>query len=860
MRFYEALLHFYPASFRGEYGNEMRKIFAQRRRDASGFLAAYMLWIETFFDVLFNALAVHWDILRQDLLYTWRTLARTPGFAITAVLVVALGVGANTAAFTVTDFVLLRPLPFHQPERLVKLWETTPGYSRMELSPANYRDWKRMSTSFDAMGAFVPISVNLVGQGDPERIEGTSVTADLLPLLGSQPSFGRAFTSADEREGASGTLLLSHRLWQAVFGGDPAVIGRKVILDHGPYTVIGIMPQDFYFPDRQTELWTPKQFLEEDYRERDNNYLQVVARLKPGVSLAQSRAELSVVAGQLERQYPKENLHTGAAANLLRDEVSERSRLLLIAMCGAAICVLLIACANLANLLLARGLARQRELAVRAALGAGRERLVRQLVTESLVLAVAGGALGVLVALTALPLLTKLVPDTLPIAQGPSVDLRVMSFAALLTALTGIAFGVVPARRACRADLRALREGSRAGGGRRERLRSALVIVEVMASVALLVSSGLLMRALWRIQATDPGFRTDGVLTVNTTLPMPKFEKTALRQEFFTQVLTGVRALPGVSSAAFISFLPMVMRGGIWPVAITGQPLVRSESNTASMRFVTPGFFATLGIPLHMGRDVAESDALGSPFVAVVSRSFARRYWPGEDPLGRHFQFAYHDRTVIGVVGDIRVRGLELDSEPQVYLASRQMPDGEVAFYAPQNLVIRFSGTTAMLVPSIRQIVQSADREEPISDVRTLAEIVEDETASRSLQLRVLASFAAIAFLLAAIGIHGLLSFAVSQRSQEIGVRIALGARSSNILAMVLRQGMLLAVAGLLPGVVLAYAAGRAMESILAGVQPADTITFTAAVGLCLVMSLVGSLLPALRAVRVDPLTAIRSE
>ncbi len=860
MGFYRALLHLYPASFRAEYGDEMCEIFARRRHDASGFLAAGGLWIETFFDVLINALAVHWDILRQDLQYTWRTLARTPGFAITAVLVVALGVGANTAAFTVTDFVLVRPLPFHEPERLVKLWETTPGYTRMELSPANYRDWKRMSTSYDAMGAFVSSSVNLVGQGEPERLEATSVTADLFPVLGSQPAFGRLFTAADERYGAAGTVLLSHRLWQSVFGGDPGVIGRKVILDQGPYTVIGIMPRDFNFPDRQTELWTAQQFQEQDYQERDNNYLQVVARLKPGVSLAQSRAELNVIAGQLERQYPAENQHTGGAAILLHDEVSERSRLLLVALCGAAICVLLIACANLANLLLARGLVRQRELAVRAALGAGRERLVRQLVTESLVLAVAGGVLGMLVAFSALPLLTKLVPDSLPISQAPSVDLRVMAFAALITVLTGIGFGVVPARRACRADLRALWEGSRAGGGRREGLRSALVIVEIMASVALLVSSGLLMRALWRIQATDPGFRADGVLTINTALPMPKFEKTALRQEFFTKVLTGARALPGVSSAAYISFLPMVRVGGIWPVAITGQPLVRSESNTASMRFVTPGFFVTLGIPVQMGRDIAESDALGSPYVAVVSRSLVRRYWPNENPLGRHFQFAFHGRAVVGVVGDIRVRGLERPSEPQVYLPSQQMPDGEVIFYAPQNLVIRSTGTPAMLVPSIRQIVQGADREEPISDVRTLSEIVEEQTAPRSLQLRVLGAFATIAFLLAAIGIHGLLAFAVSQRSQEIGVRIALGARSGNILTMVLRQGMLLSVAGVLPGVALAYAAGRAMESLLAGVKPADTITFAAAVGLCLVMSLVGSLLPALRAVRVDPLTVIRSE
>lgn len=865
MRIDDALLRLYPASFRAEYGNEMRAIWARRRRDASGPAAAGAVWIATVFEVLANATMVHWDILRQDLRYTARTLARSPGFALTAILVMALGVGANTAAFSVTDFVLIRPLPFPAPERLVTVWEKVPGYSAMELSPANYVDWKHMSKSFDGMGAYWNRSVNLVGQGDPERLEAAAVTADLLPLLGVQPAVGRVFTAAEDREGAPGTLLLSYPLWQAVFGGDAGVIGRHVNLDNEPYVVIGVMPRDFHFPSRDAELWMPMRFHEhdDDFRDRNNNYINVVARLKRGVSLADARAEMAVVAAQLERQFPKENRQTTASVNLLRDELSQQSRLLLMALSGAAICVLLIACANLANLLLARGLARQRELAVRAAMGAGRERLVRQLATESLVLALAGGALGVLVAAAAVPLLTRLVPSSLPIAQSPSIDLRVLIFAGLTSGLTGLGFGVLPALRASRRfDFSPLREGSRAGGGRKERLRTVLVAAEVAASVVLLVSAGLLMRALWRIEATDPGFHAGGVVTLQTALPMPKYNETGRRGGFYTQVLSAVRALPGVSSAAFISFLPMVMRGGIWPVAVDGKPLDldRSGSHTASLRFVTPGFFATMGIPLHRGRDVAESDTLDAAFTAVVSESFVRRYWPHEDPLGRHFKMAFHDRMVVGVAGDIRVRGLERNSEPQVYLPYRQVQDGWLQGYAPKDLVIRSATGPGTLLPAVRRIIRGADSEQPVSDVRTMADIVEQQTASRSAQVRVLGAFAAIAFILAGVGIHGLLSFAVSRRRQEIGVRIALGARPGEIVKMIVRQGACLALAGAVPGVVLAYASGRALEGLLAGVKPGDALTFASALGLCMLMTVLGSLWPALRAVGIDPISAIRSE
>jgi putative ABC transport system permease protein len=864
MRAYRALLHLFPASFRIEYGEEMCAILARSRRETAGPLAVVALWVGAVLDVLANAVRAHVDVFRQDLRYTLRTLGRAPGFTVTTILVAALGVGATTATFSITDHVLIRPLPFAEPERLVKLWEddTLQGYGRTELSPANYRDWKRMSTSFATMAAYHGLSVNLVGEGDPERLEGASVTADLLRLLGAGPALGRAFIAADDQEGAPGTLLLSHGLWQRRFGGDPGVLGRKVILDDEPYTIIGVMPRDFHFPSRTAELWTTTRFAAQNFEDRTDRYLSGVARLQHGVSLEQARADMRLVTAQLEREHPKENAGMRATVSRLRDEVSPQARLLLAALFGAALGVLLIACTNLASLLLARALFRRRELAVRTALGAGRERLVRQLLTESLILAACGGALGVALAAAATPLVARLVPTALPIAETPAIDLRVLLFAAVTTCLTGIGFGVIPALRACGdPDASGLREGSRGGvGGRRERLRSALVVAEVTVSVVLLVSSGLLIRALWRLQGVDPGFRADGVLTLRTALPWPKYEKTQRRGQFYAQVLAGVRSLPGVSNAAYISFLPMATRGGIWPVEVPGQPKAPSEASTVSLRFVTPEFFAALGIPIRQGRDVSESDTRESPFVAVVSESFVRRYWPVEDPRGRRFQVASRDRTIVGVVGDVRVRGLESTSEPQVYLPYQQVADGNLVGYTPKDLVVRSSVDPGMLLPAIRRVIAKADPQQPISDVRTLSDIVEAETAPRSVQVRVLGAFAAIAVLLAGIGIHGLLAFAVSNRAQEIGVRLALGARPRDILMLVLRQGLLMAAAGVVAGVALAYAAGRTLEALLAGVSPRDATTFLVAVAFALVMTLAGSLVPALRAVRVDPLSAIRAE
>jgi putative ABC transport system permease protein len=858
MRLYRLLLHLYPASFRNEYAGEMCGVLARRLRDTSA-MGLPALWIGVFFEILFNALAVHADVLRQDLRYTARALRRTPGFAATAVLVVALGIGANTAAFSLADQVLLRPLPFPHPEQLVKLWQTEPGYSRLELSPANYADWKKMSHSFAAMGAYNRNAVNLVGEGEPVRIDIALVDRDVLPTLQVQPLLGRVFSPADDREGAGGTLLLSYGLWQRRFGGDPQVLGRQVLLNDERYTVIGVMPRTFYFPNRDIQLWTAIRLKADNYGDRNDNWLEAVGRLRPGVSVAQALSEMAVVTAQLERQYPKENEGTHANVYLLRDDVSTQSRLLLYALVGAAICVLLIACTNLANLLLVRALVREKELAVRTAIGAGRERLIRQLTTESLVLAFLGGALGVVVAGLTAPLLSRLVPNTLPVEQASAFDWRVLLFAGALTALTGVVFGVAPAWRVCRkADLTALREGARAGSGKKERLRAALVMAEVAASVVLLVSTGLLLRALWKLQGNDPGFRTEGVLTLRTALPDPKYNATATRANFYNRVLGDIRQLPGVTGAAYISFLPMAMGGGIWPVQVAEHPTDRSEAHTVSMRFVTPGFFAAMRIPLRGGRDVEDGDTLDRPLAAVVSQSFAERYWPHQDPLGRHFKMAFQDHTIVGLVGDIRVRGMESSSEPQVYFPYRQVQDGWFQFYEPKDLVVRAEGNSGALLPQIYRIVRAADAEQPVSNVRTLADIVEANTASRAIEVRVLAAFAAIAFLLAAVGIHGVLAFAVSSRAREIGVRMALGAQRGAIVRMVVRRGALLAVAGVVPGVALAWYAGKTLEALLAGVKPYDAATFLAATGLCLTMTLLGCLLPAWRAARVDPMTAMR--
>ena len=859
MPLYRLLLRLYPASFRNEYGEEMMRLFAERRHGASTTLRLG-LWLEALRDALTTAPRVHLDILAQDLRYTRRTLARTPGFAVAAVTVMALGIGATTAVFSIADRVLLRPLPFKDPDSLVRVWEKVPGYPQLEPSPLNYRDWRDMAHSFAQLEAHMDHPVNMI-TAEPMRVAGVALTGPLLPMLGVQPALGRLFTDREAQAGGPGAVILSDRLWRRAFAADPNVLGRAVRLDETTFTVVGVMPPDFYFPDRETDLWVPMTLGPSWFVDADNNFLRVLGRLQPGVSLDAARAEMDGISAALEQRRPKENAQTRATLRLLGDQVGWQSQLMIRVLSGGALCLLLIACTNLASLLLTRFAARRRELTVRAALGAGRERLTRQLLTESLALSLAGGAAGVAFAYFATPLLARLVPTTLPVPEATVLDPRVLLAAAAVTILTGVAFGVLPAWRVSRAAQSiSIREGGRGTIGGRERLRAALVTAQIAASIVLLVSTGLLARALLRVQAIDPGFDAGGVLTLRTALPAEKYKTTMSRVQFYDRVIADVSALPGVTAAAYTSFTPMVMRGGIWAVELPGGTPQDADVHTASLRYLTPNYFKALGVPLRQGRDFAASDTFRSTFVAVVSESFAKRYWPDGSALGRTFTIAFHQRTIVGVAGDVRVRGLEQISEPQVYVPYTQIRDGFMPFYAPKDLLIRAAGDPLGLVPAVRRIVRDVDPELPVADVQTLAEVVGLQTAPRRTQTTVLALFAGMALLLAAVGLHGLLSFGVAQRRQEIGVRMALGARCGSVLGLVLGESGRLALIGCLAGLGLAYAAARGFDSLLAGVQPNDPWTYAGAALIAAVMTLTGSLAPALRAVRVDPASALRAE
>ena len=856
---YRALLRLYPAGFRHDHAEAMAAIFAERAA-ATGVPGRIGLVLAAVPEVFANALALHWEILRQDLRYTARTLRSARGFAFTVIVVTALGVGANTAAFSVADFVLVRPLAFPDAESLVRICEgprTGPsGWGCMnQFSPANYRDFKEQTRSFESMGAFLRSALNLVdGRNEPQRVNGAMVTPEVLSLLGVRPVMGAVF-DPKSTTAQSGTVVISYGLWQTRFGGDRGILGRTLNLDGSPHVVIGVMPATFHFPTRDAQLWTPLNFDENDYSNRGNSYIEAIARLAPGVTFEQARADLDIVVERLARAYPESNEETGVSFFRMRDEFSPRFRLMLQALCGAAICILILACANLANLSLARAGTRVRELAVRSALGAGKERLIRQMVTESITLAFIGGVVGVLVSLVTFPLLSLMVPTTLPLDSQPSLNLRMLLLAGLFTTLTGLGFGLVPAMRAGgRSAIEALRAGR--SGRRQQRARSILVGLEVAAAVVLLASAGLLIRAMLRVQATDPGFKSESVLTLRTVLPKPKYESVDRRERFYQEVLNDVRRMPGVSSAAYISGLPMVLTGGVTRVTLPGQEVRRDGEYYVSRRFASPEFFRTMGIPLISGRDFEERDALDRREIAVVSKSFADRYWPNQDPLGKGFLYNDSLTTVVGVVGDIKVRGLERTSEPQLYLPTSRSS----GFHDPKDMVVRTTGAPMSLLPAVREIVRRADPEQPISDVSTLADLLDSQTASRAAQVDVLVALAAVALLLAGLGIYGLLAYTVAQMRREIGVRLALGAEPNRIARGIVWNGLSIVLVGLIPGLFAAWAAGRSMNALLFGVEPADPTTIVITVGLCLLMAFTGALLPALRAVRVSPMTVMRSE
>ena len=856
---YEALRRLFRSSYRVEHGSELHQTFTESNRDrerAAGALGAAG-------DVVPDTLLAQWEILRQDVRYAARTMSRSRGFVTTVVLVTALGVGANTATFSVADAVLLRPLPFPDPNGLVRLCEGPKdggGWGCMnELSPANFRDVTAAATRTRGWGAFTFAEGNLVGFGEPVRIGGTAVTANVFSVLGVRPMLGRVFdASAIERD--EGSVVLSYGLWRSQFGGDPGVVGKTIRLDDTPRVIVGVMPAGFHFPMPNDQIWTPLILREDDYAERDNTYLQAIGRLAPGATFEQARAELAAIFAGLARDHPETNAETGFSFLRQRDFVLPRYRLMLLALCGASLSLLLLTLANLGNLLLVRAAGRERELAVRAALGAGSERLVRQMLTESVVLAVVGGAAGVLIATLAVPLLSHLVPGTLPLAQAPRVDLRALGIAGVFTALTGIGFGLIPAAMVGRTGFRALRDGTRAGGGRRQRLRTVLVTVEVAVSVVLLVASGLLIRAVWKVQGVDPGFASERVLTLRTALVASRSADSVRRTEFYDRVLAGVQSLPGVSSAAYTSGLPMVLTGGIAGVEIPGAEVRNRRTDGVSLRYVTPQFFRTLGIPVLQGRSVDDGDRMGRPRVAVVSESFVRQYWPNENPIGKTFKVRGLEPAVVGVVRDIKVRGLERTNEPQLYMSAAQAPAQLGGLYIPKDLILRASVQVETLLPAVRDVIRHVDPEQPVSHVRLMSDVVSEQTADRRAQLHILSALAAVALLLTGVGIHGLLAFMVAQRTREIGVRLALGAEPGRVARMIVGEAARLALFGGIPGIIAAYAAARAMRALLFGIPPGDLITLASGAVLVILVTLAGGLAPAFRAVRVSPLVAMHAD
>jgi predicted permease len=803
----------------------------------------------------------------QDLRYGLRALRKRPGFTAVAVITLALGIGANTAIFSVVNTILLRPLPYKDPDRLVMVWEdaTKHGYPRDTPAAANFVDWREQNKVFEGMAAVADQSFNLTGVGDPERLDGKRVSANLFGLLGVEPVLGRGFLPEEDAPGAGRVAVLSHGLWQRRFGADPAVVGRALDLNGQSYTVVGVMPPAFQFPSPDVQLWVPIAFTQQQAASRGNHYLQVVARLKPGVGVEQAQAEMSTIASRLQQQYPEQNTDLGAAVVPLHEQVVGDIRPALLILLGAVGFVLLVACANVANLLLARAAARQKEIALRVALGASRARLVRQFLTESLLLAALGGVVGLLLALWGVNLLKAFVPDSISQVKAIAVDVKVLGFTLLVSLFTGFVFGLAPATQASNFNLsETLKEGGRdaISSGRGKRIRSALVVAEVAVSLVLLVGAGLLINSFLRLRSVEPGFRADNLLTMGVVLPAQKYPDHARRAAFYDELLRRVEAVPGVKSAAVTNWIPLVKQGDSTSITVEGRPAPEpGKELIAVTRVVSPDYFKTMGIQLSRGRAFdASQDRADSPGAVVVSETAARRYWPGEDAVGKRLSIGNPENpddwlTVVGVANDVRQFQLDADPKPQMYLTYAQ-----AGFFVPRNLVVSTSVEPLSVAVAVRNAVWGIDRDQPVSNVRTMEDVLSDSIARQRFSMLLLGIFAAVALLLAAVGLYGVMTYAVAQRTREIGVRMALGAQAGDVLKLVVAHGLKLALAGVALGLVAAFVLTRLMSSLLFGVSPTDPATL-ATISLVLVaVALLASYIPARRATKVDPLIALRYE
>ena len=808
--------------------------------------------------------------LLQDFRYAIRTMASNRAFTAVALFVLALGIAANTVIFSVVNAVLLRALPFPDADRIVMVFESDlQRHTEEAVAAANFIDWRDQSQVFESIATYREESFNLTGADRPERVAGVISTAGLFPALAMKPILGRVFQSDDENRGIGRVAVISRSLWERRFGADPNVQGQKLIANGEPLTVIGVMPGEFKFPE-QAELWIPpKQVVPEHVltpnvnmaTNRDSHYLAAVARVKPGVSLAQAKTDIDAVAARMAEQDPANNSGRGAKLMPLREHEVGDIRATLLVLFGAVGFVLLIACANVANLLLARATTRQKEIAIRTALGASRSRLVRQLLTESVVLSIVGGGLGLLLAMWGIHSLVAILPASIHGAKDIGLDGTVLAFVLIVSLATGLLFGLVPAMQATKSDLNeSLKEGGRGGtaGARRNRARGLLVVSEIALSLVLLIGAGLMIRSFIRLEQVNPGFDARNVLTMRLSLPSAQYSELRKRASFFQQVIARIQSVPGVESAAAISRLPLTPGNSGRGLTIEGfQSDASGNGPNADYRVISPEYFKTMGISLIKGRVFTERDNTQASDAVIVNRTLAERFFAGEDPLGKRMSIGSKDdpmMQVVGVVEDVRHFGLDSQARPEFYVPYEKDP------WPFMTIVVRGGSDPKSLAGAMRSEVWAVDGDLPIPDIRTIDQLLSDSVARRRFNMLLLAIFGGVALVLAAVGIYGVMSYSVTQRSHEIGIRMALGANQSDVLKLVVGQGMTLALIGVGIGLTAAFALTRVMASLLFSVGATDPLTFAVISVLLTGVALGACFVPARRATKVDPMIALRYE
>jgi predicted permease len=812
------------------------------------------------------------ETLIQDLRYGARMLLKNPGFTAVAVLTLALGIGANTAIFSVVNGVLLRPLPYYEPERLVMLWAEQPiqqaqlGVTDYSVTNADFVDWRNQNQVFEHIAAMFGHRGNLMGGGEPESVAVLYASSSLFPLLNARLAVGRAFLPEEDRAGADSVVVISHGLWRQRYGADTNIIGQKITLDNKAYTVIGVTAPDFQFPHRgelpaqfkittKVDLYRPLAFTPAEMNDRLDDHLAVIARLKPGVSVEQASADMSAIARRLAEQYPQTNKDRGARLTPLHQQAVGKARTALLVLLGAVGFVLLIACANVANLLLARAAGRQKEMAIRAALGANRWRVVRQLLTECLLLAVSGGAAGLLLAWRLVELLPAIAPDNLPRAQDIRLDTRVAGFTLVVSLLTGIVFGLLPALQASKIDFgEGLKEGARGGAGLlRRRLRGFLVVGEVALALVLLIGAGLLIRSFAHLTEVDPGFDPRRILMMNVWPQPPKYTNSQANA-FHQQTLERVRALPGVEASSMVHPAPLSGENRSASFGVEGRPSPTEEPFNAGIRIISPEFFKTFRVPLVNGRLLAESDDTKAPPVVVVNESLARIYFANENPLGKRLIISGETHAIVGVVGDVKHSSLDEEAKAEIYFPMAQ------STRRTMTLAVRASGDPMQMVAAVRGQVRAADKEIPIFNLQTMERLIDKSVAPRRFNMLLLGVFALVGLALAGVGLYGVISYTVTQRTREIGVRVALGAQTGDVLRQIIGEGMTLALIGVLLGLGGALALTRLMKTLLFGVSSTDPLTFIVIAAALIIVALLACWIPARRAANMDPLASLRVE